>query len=344
MSALDNQGACTTNPLVTIGIPTFNRAALVNDCVKSALAQSYSNIEVVVSDNASTDDTSAALKSFDDPRLRVVTNPENVGHVGNFNRCLREAKGDYFVLLCDDNTLEPTFLEKCVRLANAEPGIPIVMAAYDILMVDDSTNEKKVVPAILSRKHTTGIWDGTEILKEYLCGRISTQTLSSIIRTDFLRSNGGYSSEHLYACDEASWLPALLEGRVGLVNERCATFIVHHSRVSSDLTADYKLKDLIKVMEEISASAARKVPNPARRREIHRATMCNIAHRAIQELAFNRRNGASLIDVIRRLWSWRGLLARCTLIDFVAASRLRLIGRILLPTPVLRLVRLMGAR
>jgi hypothetical protein len=159
-----------------------------------------------------------------------------------------------------------------------------------------------------------------------------------------LRSNGGYSTEHLYACDEAAWLPVLLEGSCGLVNERCATFMVLSSRVSAELTDDYKLRDLIKVMEEISAAAARKVSNPTTRQEIHRATRCNIAHRAIQEIAFNRRNGASLFHAIRRLWSWRGLLARCTFFDFVAASRLHLIGRILLPTPVIRYVRLMGMR
>lgn len=323
-------------PLVTIGIPTYNRAALVKSCVQSALTQTYSNIEVVVSDNASTDDTLGILKSFNDPRLRVVSNPENVGHVGNFNRCLSEAKGEYFVLLCDDNIVDPTFLEKCVRLVEKEPGIPVVLAAYNILMVDDATNEKKVVPAILSRKFGTGIWDGTEILIEYLCGRISTQTLSSIIRTDFLRTNGGYSREHQYACDEASWLPVLLEGRAGLVNEQCATFIVHNTRVSSELTADYKLRDLIKVMEEIFAKAERKVRNPSTRRKIYRATMCNIAHRAIQELAFLRRNGAGLLASARRLWGWRALLAQCQLVDFVVASRLRLIGRILLPRPVAR--------
>jgi glycosyltransferase involved in cell wall biosynthesis len=334
----------STLPFVTIGIPTYNRAALVKACVHSALTQTYQNIEVVVSDNASTDDTIAILKSFSDPRLRVVSNSENLGHVGNFNRCLREARGEYFVLLCDDNMIEPSFLEQCVRLVEKEPGIPIVLAAYNILMIDDETNKRKVVPAILNEKFGTGIWDGTEILIEYLCGRISTQTLSSIILTSFLRSNGGYSSEHQYACDEASWLPVLLEGRAGLVNEQCATFIVHNSRVSSELTADYKIRDLAKVMKELFAKAERKVSDPAKRRKIYRATMCNIAHRAIQELAFLRRNGAGLLECVRRMWGWRGILARCSVVDFVIASRVRLIGRILLPAPVIRFVNLLEAR
>src|SRR5262245_20674574 len=121
MSGIEHQGAFTTRPLVTIGIPTRNRSALLKVCVASALAQTYPNIEVVVSDNASTDDTLATLQEFADPRLRVVANRENVGHVGNFNRCLNEARGEYFVLLCDDNVIQPEFLEKCIRLVEKQP-------------------------------------------------------------------------------------------------------------------------------------------------------------------------------------------------------------------------------
>lgn len=333
-----HSNADPTYPLITVAIPTRNRASLVRDCVASALAQTYQNIEVLVSDNASTDNTLTTLKSFIDERLCILTNPENVGLVGNFNNCVREAKGDYVVLLSDDNTLDPTFLEKCVRLVRAEPGIPIVLAAYDILVVDEfSKNEKRVVPAVLSRKLTTGIWDGTEVLKEYLHGKISAQTLSSIIRTDILRRNGGYSCEHPSACDEAAWIPPLLEGHAGLVNERCATYMVHGSSFSVALTADYRLRDLCKVMEEISAAAERKIPDRATRREIQRLTLRYVAYQSMINLVLYRRAGARLIDVVRLLWKWRTLLRQCTLMDFIATWRLRSLGRILLPTPVLRL-------
>ena len=124
MSAFGYQDALTTQPLITIAIPTRNRASLLKECVRSALAQTYSNIEVLVSDNASTDNTSAMLKSIQDPKLRVLTNLENIGIFGNFNRCLREAAGEYFILLPDDDALHPTFVERCIRLLQEEPGLP----------------------------------------------------------------------------------------------------------------------------------------------------------------------------------------------------------------------------
>jgi hypothetical protein len=325
-----------SDPLITIGIPTRNRASLVMNCVASALAQTYRNIEVLVCDNASSDDTVARLKSISDTRLRVVSNPVDIGMVKNFARCVEEARGDYLVLASDDNILDCGFLEKCVWLVRIEPGIPIVLSTFDILVIDEfSANERRVVPAVASRKLSTGIWDGTEILDEYLSGKLSAQLFSSIIRTDILRRNG-YST-HPWAGDEGTWLPALLEGRAGLVNERCATYLAHGSSQSAGVSADARLTDLCEVMDEISAMAADKLPDPGRRAKVQRLTSRYVAHQAMITLVLYRRAGASVIDVVRKLRDWRPLLRRCSLSDFIATARLRSLGRILLPTPVVRL-------
>ena len=326
MRGQNNSNAHSGYPLITIGIPTYNRAALLKNCVASAFAQSYQNIEVLVSDNASTDDTLATLKSFDDVRLRVLTSPVNVGAVNNFDRCVREAKGDYLVLVSDDNILDPAFLEKCVRLIKMEPDIPIVAAAYDILVMDEfSENERRVVPAVLSKKLSTGIWDGTEILREYLNGRISTQLLSSVIRADILRRNGGYS-KHPCAGDEATWIPVLLEGRAGLVNERCATYKVHSASLSAGFAADDRVSDLCEVMKEISVIAERKIADRATRSRIQRLTWRFVAYQAMITLLLYRRAGASVTDVVRKLWNWRTLLKQCTLTDFITTLQSPNIG------------------
>jgi glycosyltransferase involved in cell wall biosynthesis len=328
----------STQPLITIGIPTRNRSSLLRNCVASALAQTYSNIEVLISDNASTDDTLEMLKGIGDPRLRVMSNAENIGLVANWNKCVYEARGEYVTLVSDDNILDPTFLEKCVNLVKQEPGIPIVISAYDVLVLDEfHPNDKRLVPPILSQKLSTGIWDGTEVLKEYLRGKFSAQTLSSIMRTDILQRNGGFPAEHLCADDDAAFGLMLLEGRAGLVNERCATYMVHASSYSDALGPDYRFRDLCKVMEEISDAAARKVRNETARREVQRLTLRYVAFKAIQSLVSYRKDGAKLTDVVRQVWNWRGLLGRCSLLDFATTMRLRSLGRILLPTPVIKL-------
>ena len=254
MSEENNFTAQSDYPLITIGIPTYNRALLLKECVTGALAQSYQNIEVLVSDNASTDDTLAVLSSINDTRLRVITNPKNLGAVENFSKCIREATGDYLVLLSDDNFLDKDFLERCVQMIRSEPGLPIVLASYDNLVMDEfRENERRVVPAILSKKLSTGIWSGIDILREYFHGRISADSLSVVVRTNVLRQNNRYTKEYPFAPDKATWIPALLEGRAGLINERCATYLVHGSSLSSQISADDRLRDFCKMMDEISA-------------------------------------------------------------------------------------------
>ena len=330
------------DPLITIGIPTYNRVSLLKACVASALAQSYHQIEVLVSDNASTDDTLAFLRSITDERLRVLTSSINFGATENFHKCICEARGDYLVLAADDNVFDPGFLERCVNIVRTEPGIPIVVGAYDVLVMGEfCKNEQRIIPARTSKKLSTGVWHGTEILKEYLSGRISAQLLSSIIRTDILRRNGGYC-KHACAGDEGTWIPLLLEGRAGLVNARCATYIIHGSSLSWQFSADERVADLHDVMGKISAIADLKIIDPITRQEIKKLMSRYLARLTMVNLGIYRRSGASFIDVLRKAKEWRASLNECTLMDFVAAVRLRTMGRILFPRSVIRLAIRLG--
>ena len=123
-------------PLITIGIPTRNRASMVRSAALRALAQSYTNIEVLVSDNASTDDTVATLRSIADPRLRILTSRQDIGNGANYAKCIRESRGEFVIVVPDDDNISPAFLEKSVRLLTREPGIQAVVAAYGVFFAD----------------------------------------------------------------------------------------------------------------------------------------------------------------------------------------------------------------
>jgi len=68
----------------------------------------YPDLEILVSDNCSTDDTERVVRSFGDPRVRYVRHPENIGANNNFNYCIKEARGVYFLLFHDDDMIDPT--------------------------------------------------------------------------------------------------------------------------------------------------------------------------------------------------------------------------------------------
>lgn len=101
-------------PLVSIGMPVFNGGARVGDALRSALAQTYPNLEILVSDNGSTDDTPEVVRSVagSDPRVVVHRHDENRGGIWNWSFVLGAARGEYFAWLAHDDVLEPEFVAR----------------------------------------------------------------------------------------------------------------------------------------------------------------------------------------------------------------------------------------
>lgn len=101
---------------VTIAIPTYNRAEYLWLAIKSALAQTYPNVEVLVSNNASSDSTANLLDSINECRLKVLNQEHTISMMENWNACLRASSGQYFLLLSDDDLLEPRAIEEMVAI------------------------------------------------------------------------------------------------------------------------------------------------------------------------------------------------------------------------------------
>jgi len=117
----------STPPLVSIGVPVFNGGADIEAALQSVLAQSYTNIEVVISDNASTDDTCEVCERIRalDSRIRYVRQPVNLGPSANFKAVLDLARGDYFMWLGHDDWLSERYLEKCVETLDESPDVSL---------------------------------------------------------------------------------------------------------------------------------------------------------------------------------------------------------------------------
>jgi len=119
-------------PLVSILIPVYNRAKMIDQCIDSALAQTYEPIEIIVVDNASTDGTWDVCQRYAraDNRVRVFRNETNLGPVRNWKRCIDEARGQLGKLLFSDDLIFPTYLEKTVPfLLDAQIGFVFTAVA-----------------------------------------------------------------------------------------------------------------------------------------------------------------------------------------------------------------------
>jgi glycosyltransferase involved in cell wall biosynthesis len=124
----------TTYPLVTIAIPTYNRAkAYLRNAIECALGQTYENIEVVISDNCSSDNTEEIVRGYADPRIRYFRQSANIGANNNFNYCLEKAEGDYFLLFHDDDSIDADFIETCMKTAAYRTDIGIIRTGSRVI-------------------------------------------------------------------------------------------------------------------------------------------------------------------------------------------------------------------
>jgi glycosyltransferase involved in cell wall biosynthesis len=114
--------------LVSIGLPTFNRAKTLAIAIDSILSQDYSGIELVISDNASTDETQSLCERYAarDGRIRYVRQHVNRGMAANFRSVLTAATGRYFMWLSDDDYLSASYVSRCVQTLQSQPDVSLV--------------------------------------------------------------------------------------------------------------------------------------------------------------------------------------------------------------------------
>jgi glycosyltransferase involved in cell wall biosynthesis len=317
--------ASTGDPLVTVAIPTFNRAVWLKDCVLSVFTQSYQRFEVLVSDNASTDGTSDLLKTISDRRLRVVRQKSNIGLLPNWNACLAEAQGDYIVFVSDDDRIAPYFLDRCIALVRSEPVVPVVVA----LTGSYSTTDGTMYPARASKTLGTGIWDGTDILLEFLKGQISAEMCTIMIRTESLRTRGGFPTDLSFAGDLAAWAPLLLTGRSGLVNECCGSMSRHSTSQTSNYAFDIRLREHRAAVNLIVKTVDDLIENLEKRHVIKMAARRNVAHTLVSFIFCARSNGERLANLIPVFWSYRRDIAMDNVFKLA-----KLLAVLILPVPI----------
>ena len=120
----------TTVPRLTVGLPTYNREGYLAGALDSILAQTFTDFELIISDNASTDGTEQIAREYArrDPRIRYVRHPRNRGSAFNHTYVIKQARGEYFKWAADDDLYAPDLFERCVQALDAHPEISLAHA------------------------------------------------------------------------------------------------------------------------------------------------------------------------------------------------------------------------
>jgi glycosyltransferase involved in cell wall biosynthesis len=117
-----------SEPLVSVCIPSYNNEEFIAQTLESVLDQSFSDFELIVVDDCSTDRTVSIIKGFSDPRIRFSQNPRNLGLIGNWNKTLSCARGKYVKLLCGDDLLELDCLARQAPVLEDTSNRDVVLA------------------------------------------------------------------------------------------------------------------------------------------------------------------------------------------------------------------------
>lgn len=124
------------HPMVSICIPTFNRPALLEEAIRSCLNQTFSDFEIIITDNSSGSDSEDMIRRINDPRIRYCKNAGNIGVHASSERAFSLATGKYIKWLMDDDLLKPEFLACTVGALENNPTAGIAMAPMELIDAD----------------------------------------------------------------------------------------------------------------------------------------------------------------------------------------------------------------
>lgn len=174
----------THSPRVSIGLPVYNGAQYLALSIESLLAQTYTDFELIISDNGSTDETEQICRSFAerDRRVRYYRYEENRGAAWNYNHVFALAKGDYFKWAAADDLCAPTLIEKCVALLDANDKV--VLSFSEVIDIDGEGKE------IRRKKSTIGFAEPAPSARFRSISRVNPQQkceeIFGVVRTHLL--------------------------------------------------------------------------------------------------------------------------------------------------------------
>lgn len=212
-------------PLISVCIPTYNNESFINQTINCILNQTYQNWELVISDDSSRDKTVEIIKTYKDPRIRLIERKQNLGLVGNWNSLIPELKGEFVKLLCGDDLIESTCLEKQISIFLTHPNSNIALVTSHTDIINEAgvklmTKKFPFKSGLINSKNaiTANFLFGTNKIGEPSCG---------LFKKDLFKQVGEYDKQNNYMVDLDFWLRVLLTGNLFVIPESLASFRIN---------------------------------------------------------------------------------------------------------------------
>jgi len=227
-----------SNPLVSVLIPTFNRAEEIRKTLRSIFENNFSNLEIIVFDNKSTDNTKKVVENFskNSKQLKYFCQPKNLGPLENWKSALNVSKGKYVHWLWSDDWVESDFYIKMTKRLEKDSS---TIAFCSVKTVNLEDNWEKITYSYLD-----GVYDSKQFLKKYIKGfEYPVSPAACLLRRDHCSSilNDFFvpDTKNINVNDYGTGYDAvmIMEGifnslKVSLVNKQLVNFRFHKNSIS----------------------------------------------------------------------------------------------------------------
>ena len=226
-------------PKVSVCIPVYNGSDYIAESIKSVLGQTFKDFQLIVCDNCSTDNTEEVVRNFKDPRITYVRNSKNLGLVGNANRCVELANGEYVHILHHDDIMLPENLELKVRILDEHPEVGLVHS--NVFLIDKDGKHLDLTIFDAKRDY---IEDGIKIFEKYIMDMPVGALFfigAVLARRDCYLKLGGFNPLIPNVNDSEMWMRMLLFYDVACVGRPLVKYRLHDMMTSTSINDTYGL-------------------------------------------------------------------------------------------------------
>ena len=227
-------------PLVSVCIPTYNGEKYIREALDSISRQTYSNIELIVSDDKSTDKSlqivNDVTKDWNVPVYIYNHIPSGIG--ANWNNCVKHARGKYIKFLFQDDLIYPNCISELVAVAEKDEGIGMVFCERDLLTDSKADNEwiKSISDLSNNWKELNEIQDGKNLLNQQTFLDFPTNKIGEpsivLIKKKCFDVSGYFSEQLKQTLDCEYWYRLMKDFKIGFVNKSLAAFRIHVEQAS----------------------------------------------------------------------------------------------------------------
>ena len=248
---VSDEPSAGATPRISVLMPTYNGKAFIQDAVESVLAQRLTDWELLISDDGSKDGTREFLRELQDPRIRVVEQPTNLGIFGNLNYLLRQAKAPVAKILCQDDILLPNCLERVESFMEAHPTCAVsrcLQSGHEEWVALRKRHQLEItLPEFLQPK--------AALLAFATFGNIVGNLCKATCRPAMVLEAGGFDQSYPYAGDYEGWSRIAARHGIALQNEQLVVQRRHADQNSNLLNKKNELfPQLNRLLEKLYAT------------------------------------------------------------------------------------------